>query len=98
MKSYKVPERCAIFDPKTEELITDENEILATTLKYNIGVDWKILSTGKVFNPVTKKCKLCLKEKFLIMFSPKTATLNARMEMYNTCSHRLTKLHKNSKT
>ena len=35
---YKVPERCAIFDPKTEELITDENEILATTLKYNIGV------------------------------------------------------------
>ena len=35
---HKVPERCAIFDPKTEELITDENEILATTLKYNIGV------------------------------------------------------------
>ena len=35
---HKVPERCAIFDPKTEELITDENKILATTLKYNIGV------------------------------------------------------------
>ena len=25
---HKVPERCVIFDPKTEELITDENEIL----------------------------------------------------------------------
>ena len=35
---HKVPERTAIFDPKTEELITDENERLATTLKYNIGV------------------------------------------------------------
>ena len=35
---HKIPERCAIFDPITEELITDENEILATTLKYNIGV------------------------------------------------------------
>ena len=35
---HKVPERTAIFDPQTEELITDENEILATTLKYNIGV------------------------------------------------------------
>ena len=30
---HKAPERCAIFDPVTEELITDENEILATTLK-----------------------------------------------------------------
>ena len=29
---------CAIFDPKTEELITDKNEILTTTLKYNIEV------------------------------------------------------------
>ena len=28
----------AIFDPVTNELITDENKILATTLKYNIGV------------------------------------------------------------
>ena len=35
---HKVGERCAIFDPVTEELITDENEILSTTLKYNIGV------------------------------------------------------------
>ena len=35
---HKAPERCAIFDPVTEEMITDENEILATTLKYNIGV------------------------------------------------------------
>ena len=35
---HKITERCALFGPKTEELITDENEILATTLKYNIGV------------------------------------------------------------
>ena len=35
---HKVAERCAIFDPVTEELITDENEILSTTLKYNIGL------------------------------------------------------------
>ena len=35
---HKVPERTAIFDPQTEESFTDENEILATTLKYNIGV------------------------------------------------------------
>ena len=35
---HKPAERCAIFDPVTNELITDENEILSTSLKYNIGV------------------------------------------------------------
>ena len=35
---HKPAERCAIFDPATNELMTDENEILSTTLKYNIGV------------------------------------------------------------
>ena len=25
---HKAPERCTIFDPVTEELITDQNEIL----------------------------------------------------------------------
>ena len=33
---HEPAERCAIFDPN--KLITDENEILSTTLKYNIGV------------------------------------------------------------
>ena len=37
-QKHKIPELCAIFSPVTEELITDENEILATTLKYNICV------------------------------------------------------------
>ena len=40
---HKAAERCAIFDPVTDELITDGNEILSTTLKYNIGM-------------LTKKC------------------------------------------
>ena len=35
---HKPAERYTIFDPMTNELITDENEILSTTLKYNIGV------------------------------------------------------------
>ena len=28
----------AIYDPENNDLITDENKILATTLKYNVGV------------------------------------------------------------
>ena len=34
----KPSERCAIFDPVTNELIKDKNEMLSTTLKYNIWV------------------------------------------------------------
>ena len=35
---HKKRERAAIFDPKTAELLTDENEILSATLQYNVGV------------------------------------------------------------
>ena len=35
---HKPAERMAIYDPENNDLITDENEILATTIKYNVGV------------------------------------------------------------
>ena len=35
---HKARERTALYDPKTSELLTDENEILEATLQYNIGV------------------------------------------------------------
>ena len=59
-------------------------------IPYRIG--WKIISRGKVFNPVTKSCRLCLKEKYFIMFQPQSATLNDRSELFSTCRHRLTQL------
>ena len=58
---HKVPERCAIFDTKTEELITDENKILATTLKYNIGVLTKNKVTVQDLPEVQKKTKIASK-------------------------------------
>jgi hypothetical protein len=61
-------------------------------------ITWKELAKGRVFNPVTKVCQLCLKEKYLIMFSPAGATLNKRTELYSTCRHRLRLLLGNFKT
>jgi hypothetical protein len=61
-------------------------------------ISWKKLVKGRVFNPVTKTCQLCLKEKYLIMFSPEGATLNKRTELYSTCRHRLKLLLGNLKT
>ena len=49
---------------------------------------WSILAKAKTFNPVTKRCRLCLKEVFFILFKPETASLNARSEVFGWCKHR----------
>ena len=51
-------------------------------------IKWTILAKAKTFNPVTKKCRLCLKEVFYILFKPETASLNARTEVFGWCKHR----------
>ena len=76
---HKAAERCAIFDPVTEELITDKNKILATTLKYNIGVFTKNKVTEQDMREVI--CKNELHEKI------KKDTTNGEpltVETYNT--------------
>ena len=60
------------------------------------SLSWKILNRCNSFNPSTKTCNLCLKEKYLIVFRPEGATLNDRSEMFATCRHRLKTLLGNS--
>jgi len=55
-------------------------------------IQWDIMDRARTFNPINKKCRLCLKEIFYIMFKPESATLNSRNELYNTCRHRKQKL------
>ena len=50
---HKPAERMAIYDPKNNDLITDENEILATILKYIVGV-----LTKKNVQPMTYREQL----------------------------------------
>jgi hypothetical protein len=56
------------------------------------NITWKILARASTFNTTTHMCRLCLMEKYLIMFSPATATLNCRREIYSSCRHRRGKL------
>ena len=51
-------------------------------------VSWWVIDRGRAFNPSTKTCNICSKEKFHIMFNPQTATLNSRREVFATCRHR----------
>jgi hypothetical protein len=49
---------------------------------------WSIVDRAPAFNPITRKCRLCIKEKYYIIFQPEGASLNHRSELYSTCRHR----------
>ena len=55
----------------------------------NYEIKWSIVDRASDFNPTTRKCRLCLKEKFYIIFQPEGATLNRRSELFTTYRHRL---------
>ena len=59
-------------------------------------IKWKIVSRAKPFNHVTKKCRLCVREKFFIIFQPEIATLNSKNEVAGFCLHKDSQLLKNS--
>ena len=54
----------------------------------NYNLKWRIIDRGKKFNPINRKCNLCLKEKYHIIFQPEGASLNRRSELFSTCRHR----------
>ena len=64
----------------------------------NFTMKWSTIDRGKEFNPSTRKCLLCLKEKFHIIFHPAGSTLNTRSELFSTCRHRCARLLSNSWT
>ena len=57
-----------------------------TNVPYSIN--WKILSKAKAYSPASKKCYLCLKEKYFIICKQQLATLNKRNELNSKCRHR----------
>ena len=51
-------------------------------------VTWKLKYRGADYNPLTKKCRICLKEKYFIMHDRGGSTLNKRSEVFHTCPHK----------
>ena len=52
--------------------------------KYEYSIKWRILARAKIYNPATKQCNLCNKEKYFIIFKPEISTLNQNNEQ---CAH-----------
>ena len=49
---------------------------------------WEIKGQYKSYNPVSKKCYLCLNEKLAIIDDPEETLLNKRSEIISQCRHR----------
>ena len=59
-------------------------------------ISWRILSSHSPYSSASKRCNLCLKEKFLIICRPDLSTLNKRNELVSSCRHRNKALLRNS--
>ena len=55
-------------------------------IDYNMK--WKLIAKGTPYSTSTKKCNLCLKEKYFIICKPHMASLNHRNELASECRHR----------
>ena len=53
------------------------------------SISWRVLSSNSPYNSSSKRCNLCLKEKFLIIYRPDLSSLNKRNELVSSCRHRL---------
>ena len=54
----------------------------------NYSVSWKILQSCKAYSAKSKRCNLCLHEKYVIICHPELSSLNTRNELVSTCRHR----------
>ena len=55
-------------------------------------INWAIIKRAAPYNPITKICRLCIYEKFHILFHPEDSTLNQRSEFFSKCWHKETHL------
>ena len=52
------------------------------------SIKWRIIDRGAAYRPAAKRCNLCLKEKYWIIFHPEMASLNDHSEIWRPCMHR----------
>ena len=56
--------------------------------KRKYDIKWSIIQRASPYNSATKRCNLCLAEKYHILTAPKQNTINRRSELISNCRHR----------
>ena len=51
-------------------------------------VNWDILRKAPAYSNLSKRCDLCLTEKFVIISADKSTLLNKRSELISKCRHK----------
>ena len=51
-------------------------------------ITWRVIRHAQPYFPRTKRCKLCLWEKYFIITANKDNILNSRTELISTCRHK----------
>ena len=82
-------------DDMTEDL-KEHTYIHLHTVNIKHFISWRVLSSHSPYNSSSKRCNLCLKEKFLIICRPELSTLNKRNELVSSCRHRNKALLRNN--
>ena len=62
----------------------------------NHVITWQIIARAKPYNSASKRCNLCLLEKFIIIREPHRCTLNKRNELVSGCRHRKKSLQRSN--
>ena len=52
-------------------------------------VSWDIVDRATSYSPITKRCNLCMLEKYYILRHKERASLNKRSELASNCRHAL---------
>ena len=52
------------------------------------NVKWRILARCQPYRASNNTCRLCLREKFILMHKPGEATINSRDEFFSGCLHK----------
>ena len=50
---------------------------------------WRIKKQAQPYSPQSKRCNLCLWEKYFIITADKNTSLNSRTELISTCRHKM---------
>ena len=54
----------------------------------DFNITWKVLHSAAPYSNCTKRCNLCVSEKWIILCKPKLATLNSRISLVDSCPHK----------
>ena len=61
----------------------------------NYSIKWEIIKQCRPYSNKTKRCNLCLYEKFIIVYHPELSSVNSRTELISTCRHKNKNLSSN---